>query len=120
MEQTGIFKIIDKIKKKFPEIEDDGSKELIEDIEKRANALQEKIELQEHNLIKTYIAKKKKELEDIDEELRTNREMTDEQRKLAFIKKDLIQGDLDFFGADFEKQMELLESKVKGYLKKLS
>ncbi len=115
-----IFKIIDKIKKKFPEIEDDGSKELIEDIEKRANYLKEKIELRNHNLIKTYIAKKKKQIEDIDEQLRTDREMTDEQRKLAFIKRDLIQDDLDFFGADFEKQMELLKEKVEGYLKKLS
>lgn len=114
-----VLKIVEKIKKEYPDLEDDGSKQILLDLVRREKALQDKMEIFKHPLIKGFVRKLKKELEECDVKLTTDREMSQEERGSIFNKKDLIKEQLDYFGADFEKQLESLIKEAKGHFKKL-
>ena len=115
--ENEIFKKIEELKKQ--NLADDGSREIVEQLELRAERLIQKIDFCQHPVIQEYIKNKKEEIEKINDNLLNNRKLTDEERKILFMKRDLINQDLEFFASDFEKQLKVVEQEIDGYLKKV-
>jgi len=115
-----VSEIVKKIRKGYPDLEDDGSKEILEDLVRREKQLQDKIEIFSNPLLQGFIKERKEELEKIDYELANNRKMTQEERDLMFEKKSLIKSEMEHFDVKyFEKQLKDLEEEARGYVKKL-
>ena len=114
-----VSKIVDQIKEEFPDLADDGSDQILKDLLMREKNLQDKTEIFKHPLIKGFVRKLKKELEEYDEKLKKERDMPQEERDKIFNRKDLIEEEIEYFSADFGKQLEDLLKEAKGHYKKL-
>jgi len=111
-----IFKKIEELKR---QVEDEESQEIIKQLEMRVERLFQKIDFCQHPVIQEYIKSKKEEIEEINNNLLNNRNLKDEERKILFMKRDLINKDLEFFDSDFEKQLKVVDQEIDGYLKKI-